>query len=276
MTNQISQNNYHNLNLLNSTILPKWYNSIYSSEDNTLIYPITSNIIIHNLSNDTKKIINNKSKNKISNIKYLDKDKNILLAISKSQFPKINIISLNPEDGNDKKNTYLYSNNLFLIILSSIDKNILYFFHITSIDKNKYDIIPFEKLKNLELEIIDFKCFYNESLLICITRNSIIYYKLNLEKKICEFSNNIKFQFKLLPKSLKIDRKNGLIAMLTSSGQSLIYDKEGNKIFEIICPINKEYFTFHLFSDYDNSICLSTNIGNIFIYKIDNYDDTFI
>ena len=296
MTNQINQNKYHNLNLLNSTILPKWYNSIYSSEDNILIYPITSNIIIHNLSNDTKKIINNKGKNKISNIKYLDKDKNILLTISKSQFPKINIISLNPEDGNDKQNTYLYSKiipieenfsvsnifidrfryNLFLIILSSIDKNILYFFHITSIDKNKYDIIPFEKLKNLELEIIDFKCFYNEILLICITRNSIIYYKLNLEKKICEFSNNIKFQFKLLPKSLKIDRKNGLIAMLTASGQSLIYDKEGNKIFEIICPINKEYFTFHIFSDYDNSICLSTNIGNIFIYKIDNYDDTFI
>ena len=55
MSKKVTKSKNHNLNLLNSTIIPKWYNSIYSSEDNTLIYPINSNIILHNLSTNTKK-----------------------------------------------------------------------------------------------------------------------------------------------------------------------------------------------------------------------------
>ena len=79
-----------------------------------------------------------------------------------------------------------------------------------------------------------------------------------------------------MPKQLKINRKDGLIAILSANGESLIYDKEGNKITDLKCPINKECFTFHIFSDYDNSLCLSTNNCNIFIYKIDPCNDTFM
>ena len=49
--------------------------------------------------------------------------------------------------------------NLFIIILTSIDKNMLYFFHITNIDIHKYDIIPFGKLNNLDQEIIALNAF---------------------------------------------------------------------------------------------------------------------
>ena len=84
--------NYH-LKLLNTTIIPKFYNCLYSSEENILIYPISSNLVIFNLTNDTKSIINYKdNNNKIFNLKYLDKEKNLILTISKNIFPKIKII----------------------------------------------------------------------------------------------------------------------------------------------------------------------------------------
>ena len=294
MSNKINQRSTTNLKLLNSSIIPKFNTCIFSSKENNLIYSISSNIFIHNIKNDSKRIINIKDKNKIIKMKYLDEDKNYLLTISKNKFPKINILSLNLNEKNIIT-TYIYSKaipiesnffpsnifidrfryNLFLIILTSIDKNILYFFHLTNINRNVYDIIPFGKLQNLELEIIDFKCFYNDSLIICITRNSIIYYKLDLEKKICQFCNNIKFKFKILP-SLQIDRKNNLISVLSSSGECLIYDKEGNNISNIKCPVHKENFVFFLFSNFNNSLCLSTNNGNIFIYKIDYYNNTYV
>ena len=296
MSKKLMQNRNNHLQLINSTIIPQSYNCYFSSDDNNLIYSISSNIIIYNLSNNTKRIINNKYKSKISNIKCLDKEKNLLLIVNKNRFPIINILSIDPnyDINNNKKflfskiipieENFLVTNifidrfryNLFLIILSSIDKNILYFFHIINIKNNKYSIIPFGKLQNLDFEISGFKCFYNNNLIIAITRNSLIYYKINLEQKICEQTNNIKFQYKLLPYSLKIDRKNSLIGILSGTGESLIYDKDGNNICNIKCPIQKENFHFHLFSDYNNSICLSTNKGNIIIYKIDFYNETYV
>ena len=289
--------NYH-LKLLNTTIIPKFCNCLYSSEENILIYPISSNLIIFNLTNDTKSIINSKDNNyKISNLKYLDKEKNLILTISKNIFPKINIISINNDNdnGNIFEGNLIYSKiikieknfsisnifidrlryNLFLIILTSIDKNMLYFFHITNIDIHKYDIIPFGKLNNLDQEIIDFKCFYNDNLIICITSNSLIYYKVNLEKQKCIYANQIKFQFRIIPYSLKIDRKNGLISVMSSKGESLIYDKNGNNVSKITCPIKNEYFNFQLFSDLNSKMFMTTNNGNIFIYKIDYYNDTY-
>ena len=285
----------HHLKLLNTTIVPKFYNCIYSPEENILIYPVSSNLVFFNLSNDTKSIINYEDNNKILNLKYLDKEKNLILTISKNIFPKINIISINTDSDNNLEGEALYSKiikieknfsvsnifvdrlryNLFLIILTSIDKNMLYFFHITNIDTHTYDIIPFGELKNLEQEIIGFKCFYNDNLIICITNNSLIYYKLNLEKQKCILANQIKYQFRIIPYSLKIDRKNGLIAVMSSKGESLIYDKKGNNISKISCPIKNEYFIFQLFSDFNNKMFMTTNNGSIFIYKIDYFNDTY-
>ena len=296
----IKQNLNHHLKLLNTTIIPKFYNCLYSPEENILIYPISSNLVIFNLTKDVKSIIDYKdNNNKIFNLKYLDKEKNLILTISKNIFPKINIISINNDNDNDNGNNLesnlLYSKiikieknfsisnifidrlryNLFLIILTSIDKNMLYFFHITNIDIHKYDIIPFGKLNNLDQEIIGFKFFYNDNLIICITSNSLIYYKMSLEKQKCIYANQIKFQFRIIPYSLKIDRKNGLIAVMSSKGESLIYDKNGNNISKITCPIKNEYFNFQLFSDFNNKMFMTTNNGNIFIYKIDYYNDTY-
>ena len=46
MSKNLNQNKNHKLELINSTLLPKWYNCIYSSDKNTLIYTLSSNIII--------------------------------------------------------------------------------------------------------------------------------------------------------------------------------------------------------------------------------------
>ena len=93
----------HKLELINSTLIPKWYNCLYSPDQNIFIYSISSDIVVYNLSDDTKKIINNKDKLIISNMKYLDKEKNILLVINKNQFPVLNILSINKES-NDMNN----------------------------------------------------------------------------------------------------------------------------------------------------------------------------
>ena len=293
MSNKIKQKKNNHLQLINSTYIPKYNNSVFNPDNNTLIYPVSSNIIIHDLMNNTKNIIDNIDTNEISNLKILDKDKKLLLSISKNKFPKINILSLNPNNNHNKiiftkiipieenfsvNNIFLdrFRYNLFLIILSSIDANIIYFFHISNINKNKYDIIPYGKLYKTDMEIIDFKCFYNDNLLVSITRNSLNYYKINLENKICEYLNNIKFHSKLLSYSLKIDRKNSLIAILTGKGECLIYDKEIKNISNIECPIKREYYINNIFSDYNNSLCLTTNNGNIFIYKIEFYNDTYV
>ena len=286
--------NNHKLELINSTFIPKYYNCLYSPDNNIMIYSISSNIVIYDLSTDTKKIINNKNKSIISNIKYLDKEKNIILTINKGQLPIINILSLNI----NINNTFIYSKiipveenfnvsnifidrfryNLFLIILSGINKNILYFFHITNMANNQYSLIPIGKLQKIDIEIIDFKCFYNTDLLICSTRNSLLYYKINLENQACSLYKAVQFHISIKTKTLKIDRKNLLISIITSKGDCLIYDKEGNNITEIKCPLNnKEHFIFNIFSEFNNSLCLSTNNGNIFIYNIElpNYEDDF-
>lgn len=117
----------HNLNyylkLLNTTIIPKFYNCLYSSEENILIYPISSHLVIFNLTNDTKSIINSKdNNNKIFNLKYLDKEKNLILTISKNIFPKINIISIN----NDNDNGNIFEGNLIYSKIIKIEKIFLY------------------------------------------------------------------------------------------------------------------------------------------------------
>ena len=282
----------HKLELINSTLIPKCSNCLYSPDKNILIYPLSSNIIIYDLSNDSKKIINTKNKSKISNIKFLDKDKNILLLIYKSQFPVINILPLNEdknifskimpvEENFNISNIFVdrFRYNLFLILLSGINKNILYFFHLTNMKNNKYSLIPIGILQKLYIEIIDFKSFYNTDLIICTTRNSLIYYKINLENLVCSLYKTIQLHLSIKSKSLKIDRKNGFISILTSKGECFIYDKEGNNIYNIKCPLNNnnEYFCFNLFSEFNNSLCLVTNKGNILLYDIEyqNYEEEY-
>ena len=287
----------HKLELINTTQIPKYYNCLYSSDKNILIYSISSYIIIYDLSTDKKKIINSNNKSNISNIKFLDKDKNIILVINKSQFPILNILSIN-EVNDDKDNSNIYSKiipveekfnvsnifidrfryNLFLILLSGINKNILYFFHLTNINNNKYSLIPVGILQKLFLEVIDFKSFYNTDLIICTTRNSIIYYKINLENQVCSLYKKVQFHIGIKSKSLKIDRKNGFISIITSKGECLIYDKEGNNINNIKSPLyNNEYFCYNIFSEFNNSLCLVTNKGNILLYDIEynNYEQDY-
>ena len=281
MSKNLNQNKNHKLELINSTLLPKWYNCIYSSDKNTLIYTLSSNIIIYNLSDDSKKIISDKDKSAISNIKYLDKEKNIFIKINKRQYPVLSIFSLDGskeyiyskiipvEEGFNISNIFIdrFRYNLFFILLSGINRNILYFFHltnITNISNNKYSLIPIGKLQKLDLEVTDFKCFYNDDLLICTTRNSIIYYKINLQNQTCSLYKNIPCHFSIKSRTLKIDRKNGFISFLSLKGECLIYDKEGNFINNIKCPLNNnEYFNFNIFSDFNDSLCLVTNKGNI-------------
>ena len=78
----------------------------------------------------------------------------------------------------------------------------------------------------------------------------------------------VQFHLSIKTKSLKIDRKNGFISILTLRGECLVYDKDGNNITSLKCPLNNnEYFGFHIFSEFNNSLCLATNKGNILIYN---------
>ena len=104
----MSKTTNNKLELINSTFIPKSNNYLYEQDKNILIYSIFSNIVTYNLSNDSKRIIQNKIKSEISNIKFLDKDKNILLLIHKGKFPIINILPLS-ENNNDNCVSNIYS-----------------------------------------------------------------------------------------------------------------------------------------------------------------------
>ena len=97
---------------------------------------------------------------------------------------------------------------------------------------------------------------------------------MNLENQICSLYKKIQFHFSIKSTSLKIDRKKGLISFITSSCNCLIYDKEGNNINNIKFPLNNnnEYFNFNIFSEFNNSLCLVTNQGNILIYEVYEVD----
>ena len=272
------QNNKNHLKLLNTSLLPKTTISIYPYESNSIKYALGSYIIVHNLNTNQKQIykINIPLSNKILLIECLNEFNFIIISLDKNLIPQLNVFSTNLKKdiytiGIQMKNKIYITNifidkfrhNLYLILISSVEKNYLFYFH-TNTNNNLYELNFITEL-NLQSEVIEFKCFYNDNYAICLTRNSLIYYEVNLQKRnLISLFKNIKFNFVLSANKLILSNSNhGLIGFISSKGDCLIYNKKGNKIKKI-SPVEKSDF-FENCQFFDNFLCLQSTNGNIFI-----------
>lgn len=276
--------NNNNLQLLDIIGTPKNENLLFSSLNDYLIYSIGANIIFYNLRKNTKTFLQNYYKTEISTYKFLDSKEQLVLIISKSQNPLLSIWKLpfieeifSSEILFEKKFNFtgiciekIYS-NLFIIIISSLDCNLLY-----CLKHENYANFTLEKICQINSdEIKGFKCFYDDIYLIFISNNTLLYYLIDTKKIFQENKNTkdiiqlyqkISFPFKLVKNSIQISNKYKLIFFLTSKGNCLIYNKKGESI-KSINPLNNEENFVSIFLD-DNSLCLGTDATKIYIYNI--------
>ena len=271
-------NNKNQLLLINTSLLPKTTISIYPYESNSIKYVLGSYIIIHNLNTNQKKIYqtNISLLNKILLVECLNEFNFVIISLNNYLLPQLNIFctNLNKDiysiDIQMKNKIHItnifidkFRHNLYLILISSIEKNYLYYFH-SNTNNNIYELNFIDEL-NLQSEIVEFKCFYNDNYAICLTRNSLIYYEVNLEKKnIISLFKNIKFNFVLSVRELSLSNFNhGLIGFISTKGDCLVFNKKGNKIKKI-SPVEKSDF-FENCQFFDNFLCLQSANGNIII-----------
>ena len=271
-------NNKNQLLLINTSLLPKTTISIYPYESNSIKYVLGSYIIIHNLNTNQKKIhqTNISLLNKILLVECLNEFNFVIISLNNYLLPQLNIFctNLNKDiysiDIQMKNKIHItnifidkFRHNLYLILISSIEKNYLYYFH-SNPNNNLYELNFIAEL-NSQSEIVEFKCFYNDNYAICLTRNSLIYYEVNLEKKnIISLFKNIKFNFVLSVRELSLSNFNrGLIGFISTKGDCLVFNKKGNKIKKI-SPVEKSDF-FENCQFFDNFLCLQSANGNIII-----------
>ena len=261
-------------------------NLLFSSYNDILIYSFGSTLILYNLEKNTKTFLQYYSKNEITAFKYLDSYEKILLSIDKSSNPLIYIWELPLFQEIYSKNIPINSNfnilnifieklnsNLFIIIISAIDCNLLYILKIDNF--SNFNIIKIGFIPDLQIEIEGFKCFYDDIYLIFISNNNLYYYLIdtqnifNNKTEVIKLYNKIVFPFKLIGNSLALSNNNNIISFITSKGNCLIYNKRGNSI-QSINPLDKgEIFTCnHL---YGNSLCLGSNLSKIYIYHTVNF-----
>ena len=253
-------------------------NLLFSSLNDILIYSIGSTIIFYNLQKNTKTFLQYYYKNEITTLKFLDAKEQLILIIDKSSLLSIwkmpfleEIFSkeIFPEKNFNFIDIYiekLYS-NLFILIISSIDCNLLYFLKHENF-KN-FSIEKITQIPKISNEIEGFKCFYDDVYLLFNTQNYLYYYLIDINQvqEIIKIYQKISFPFKLRKNSLEISNKLNLIFFLTSKGNCLIYNKKGENN-NSINPLNKEENFISIYLD-DNSLCLGTDSTKIYIYDID-------
>ena len=274
--------NNNNLQLLDIIGTSK-NNLLFSSLNDYLIYSIGSNIIFHNLRKNTKTFLQNYYKTEISTYKFIDIKEQLILIINKSPHPLLSIWKLpfveeiySEEIFFEKKFNFngiyvekLYT-NLFLIIISSIDCNLLYC--LKHENYTNFKIKKICQIPRIENEIEGFKCFYDDIYLIFISSYNLLYYLIDLKNKnqdIIKLYQKISFPFKLKKNSIEVSNKYNLIFFLTSKGNCLIYNKKGESI-RSINPLNNEENYVSIFLD-DNLICLGTDTTKIYIYNITDF-----
>ena len=266
-------------------------NLLFSSLNDTLVYSFGPNIIHYNLRKNTKTFLQYNSHNEISTLKYLDTKEHILLSIEKSSKPVLSIwelplfeeiysqaIPINSSFNISNIFIEKINLNLFVIIITSIDVNLLY---ILKYDDNffNYNIIKVGHIPNLPLEIEGFRCFYDDVFLLFVTNNFLYYYLIDTIKIFSNIYNNNKsdiiklykkivFPFRLIG-DISVSNKYGLISLITSKGNCLIYNKNGDSVRSINPLENDESFTISHISG--ESLCLGTNSSKIYIYNIFNY-----
>ena len=261
-------------------------NLLFSSNNDTLVYSIGSNLIFYNLQKNTKTFIQYYSKNEILSFKYLDNKDTILLSIDKDSNPLICIwelplfeeifsqkIRLKPNFNISNIFIEKINSNLFIIIISSIDCNLLYM--LKNDNFTNFSLIEIGLIPDLQIEIEGFKCFYDDIYLIFTMNNFLQYYLINTENKLYHNQNAVKlykkivFPFKLIGNTLSISDKFEIISFICSKGNCLIYNKNGDSI-QSINPLDKEeFFTATHFSG--ASLCLGSNLNKIYIYNIGDF-----
>ena len=253
-------------------------NLLFSSLNDILIYSIGSTLIFYNLQKNTKTFLQYYYKNEITTLKFLDSKEQLILIIDKSSLLSIWKIPFLEEIYSEEifqeknfnfNNIYiekLYS-HLFILIISSIDCNLLYFLKHENF-KN-FSIERISQIPKVSNEIEGFKCFYDDIYLIFITKNNLLYYLIDINQvqENIKIYQKISFPFKLRKNSLEISNKLNLIFFLTSKGNCLIYNKKGENN-NSINPLNKEENFVSINLD-DNSLCLGTDSSKIYIYDID-------
>ena len=260
---------------------------VYSSYNDTLVYSIGSNIIFYNLQKNTKTFLQYSTKNEILALKYIDQKEHLLLSIDKSSRPLLCVWELPSFEEvfsqeiaiilNFKiSNVFIekISSTSFVIIITSIDCNLLYF--LNDENNNSYNLVKIGQIQNIPTEIENFKCFYDDIYLIFISNNILYYYLINIQnifnsykKDTIRLFNKIVFPFKLIGSSMSISNRYNLMSFITSKGNCLVYNKNGENR-PSINPLDKyENFTISHFSG--DSLCLGTDTSKIYIYNVDNF-----
>ena len=287
MSNSVTEEN-EQLLLLDILGFPS-ENILFNPLSKNLIYSLGSNIISYNLITNTKTFVQYLP-NEIILLKFLDKSKKLLSTIDNSPFPLLCIwelpsfnkiysktITISSEKNYNLSNIFLeqiYQEVYLIIITSNIGINYLYILKTQNELNNNYDLELFGKLSYIKEIIYGFKAFYNSKDIIFLLEKNVLYYNLDLDKENCYEKMKINFPFSLINNSLRINRDFNIIAFLTTKGNCLIYDQNGNNK-PSINPFEQEYFTACEFEG--NSICLGTNNGKIYVYNIyDNKPKFFI
>ena len=260
---------------------------LYSSYNDTLVYSIGSNIIFYNLQKNTKTFLQYSTKNEILALKYIDQKEHLLLSIDKSSRPILCIwelpsfeevfsqeIQITPNFKISNIFVEKISSNYFVIIITSIDCNLLYI--LNDENNNSFNLVKIGQIPNIPIEIENFKCFYDDIYLIFISNNNLYYFLINIQnifnsykKDTIRLFNKIVFPFKLIGSSMSISNRYNLISFITSKGNCLVYNKNGESR-PSINPLDKyENFTISHFSG--DSLCLGTDTSKIYIYNVNNF-----
>ena len=253
-------------------------NIIFNHKEKSLIYSLGSNIIYYNLKKDSKTFLQYFCSN-IGLLKLINDSDNILLIITNSSFPILSIWQIPSFIGIYSREITTQSNFevgqiffekinsiTYLILITSKNNNSDNFLYSLNVLKNgKYDITFFGKLKYIITKITGFNIFYNSNHIVFLMSHNLQYYTIDLKNEKCILKKNINFSFKLKENSIRISKINNLLCVLTTKGNCLIYDQNGiNK--PTINPLGQECFTTCEFCE--NSLCLGTSHGNIYVYNI--------
>ena len=253
-------------------------NIIFDHKEKSLIFSLGSNIIYYNLKNDSKTFLQYFTSN-IALLKLIDDSENILLIITNSSFPILSIWKIPSficifsqeiitQDNFEVEQIFCEKINpiTYLILITCKNSNSDNFLYYLNYLKNgKFEMIFFGKLKYIITKINGFNIFYNSNYIVFLMSHNLQYYAIDLEKEKCILKKNINFSFQLTKNSIRISKLNNLLCVLTNKGNCLIYDQNGvNK--PTINPLGQECFITCEFCE--NSLCLGTSLGNIYVYNI--------
>ena len=250
---------------------------LFSPLKKAIIYSLGSNIIYYNLNTNLKTFVQYLNNN-ILIFKFLNIEENLLLTVDDSSFPVLTIWDLPSfkivynTDITTKYNfktenifvEQLYQ-DLFLILLILKDKkNLLY---VLKHDNQNftYSLELFGKIPQIQCDIYGFKVFYNSQDIIILLENNLLYFSIDFKNESIIQKMKIDFPFSLINNSLIISHDVNLISFLTSKGNCLIYDQNGNNK-PVINPFGQEIYTSCFFAG--DSLCLGTNHGKIYIFSI--------